>query len=66
MRFLYHDQALLEQSFELLLFASKSSLISQSDKIKIESALKMIVNDFYKLNYDRISAKSQNLRTMTD
>lgn len=26
----------------------------------------MIVNDFYKLDYERISAKSQNLRAMTD
>jgi len=26
----------------------------------------MIVNDFYKLDYDKILAKSQNLKTMTD
>lgn len=62
MRFLHHDESLLERTFELIIYAAKGS----SERSKIEQTLDLLVSKFYKLDFPKIQHNARRLKVITD
>lgn len=67
LRFLHHDQELLELTFEILLWAARAGFQnSAGDRNKMEQLLQLMIKHFYKLNFAQISQRSKTLKLITD
>ncbi len=62
MRFLHHDESLLERTFELVVYAAKTS----SERSKVEQTLELLVSKFYRLDFTKIQNNARKLKVITD
>ena len=66
MRFLFHDLSILKLTFQVLLVGCRLSNHSPADRQKMETTLELLINKFFKLDFNSIISRSKNLNGINE